>query len=42
MMMNDDDDNSDSHVYGAVVMTKIIARVHPVHLINVDLAPGGC
>ena len=30
--------NSNSHdnVYGAVIMTKVIARVHPVHLINVD------
>jgi len=23
-------------VYGAVIMTKVIARVHPVHLMNVD------
>jgi len=30
--------NNDSHdnVYGAVIMTKVIARVHPVHLMNVD------
>jgi len=28
-------------VYGAVIMTKVIARVHPVHLMNVDWAPGG-
>jgi len=30
--------NSNSHdnVYGAVIMTKVIARVHPVHLMNVD------
>ena len=27
-------------VYGAVIMTKVIARVHPVHLMNVDWAPG--
>ena len=27
--------------YGAVIMTKVIARVHPVHLMNVDWAPGG-
>ena len=28
---------------GAVIMTKVglIARVHPVHLINIDWAPGG-
>jgi len=23
-------------VYGAVILTKVIARVHPVHLMNVD------
>jgi len=23
-------------VYGAVIMTEVIARVHPVHLMNVD------
>jgi len=23
-------------VYGAVIMTKVIARVHPVHLMNAD------
>jgi len=30
--------NSNDHdnVYGAVIMTKVIARVHPVHLRNVD------
>ena len=28
--------NSHDNVYGAVIMTKVIARVHPVHLINVD------
>ena len=30
--------NNDSHdnVYGAVIMTKVIARVHPVHLMNAD------
>ena len=28
--------NSHDNVYGAVVMTKVIARVHPVHLMNVD------
>jgi len=33
-----DNNNNNSHdnVYGAVVMTKVIARVHPVHLMNVD------
>ena len=33
--------NSHDNVYGAVIMTKVIARVHPVHLMNVDWAPGG-
>jgi len=33
--------NSHDNVYGAVIMTKVIARVHPVYLMNVDLAPGG-
>jgi len=29
--------NSNHHnVYGAVIMTKVIARVHPVHLMNAD------
>ena len=28
--------SSDDNVYGAVIMTKVIARVHPVHLMNVD------
>jgi len=35
------ENNSHDNVYGAVVMTKVIARVHPVHLMNVDWAPGG-
>ena len=35
---NDNNNNNNSHVnvYGAVIMTKVIARVHPIHLINVD------
>jgi len=28
--------NNHDNVYGAIVMTKVIARVHPVHLMNVD------
>ena len=28
--------NSHYNVYGAVIMTKVIARVHPVHLMNAD------
>jgi len=30
-----------ANVYGAVFMTKAIARVYPVHLMNADRAPGG-
>ena len=33
--------NNYNNVYGAVIMSKVIARVHPVHLMNVDWAPGG-
>jgi len=29
------------YVYGAVLMTTSTARVHPVHLMNADWAPGG-
>ena len=28
--------NIHDNVYGAVIMTKVIARVHPVHLMNAD------
>jgi len=28
--------NNHDNVYVAVIMTKVIARVHPVHLMNVD------
>jgi len=33
---NDNNNNSHDNVYGAVIMTKVIARVHPVHLMNAD------
>jgi len=33
---NNNNNNSHDNVYGAVIMTKVIARVHPVHLMNVD------
>ena len=33
---NNNNNNSNDNVYGAVIMTKVIARVHPVHLMNVD------
>jgi len=38
---NNNNSNSHDNVYGAVIMTKVIARVHLVHLMNVDWAPGG-
>ena len=28
--------NNHDNVYGAVIVTKVIARVHPVHLTNAD------
>jgi len=33
---NNNNNNSHDNVYGAVIMTKVIARAHPVHLMNVD------
>jgi len=33
---NNNNNNNYNNVYGAVIMTKVIARVHPVHLMNVD------
>jgi len=36
MMNNDDNSNNRDNVYGAVIMTEVNARVHPVHLMNVD------
>ena len=41
VLNNNNNNNSHENVYGAVSMTKVIARVHPVHLMNVDRAPGG-
>ena len=38
---NNNNNNSHDNVYGAVIMTKVIARVHAVHLMNADWAPGG-
>jgi len=35
-MSNMNNNTSHDSVYGAVIMTKVIARVHPVHLMNVD------
>jgi len=28
--------NKHDNVYGAIIMTKVIARVHPLHLMNAD------
>jgi len=33
---NNNNNNSHDNVDGAVIMTEVIARVHPVHLMNVD------
>jgi len=33
---NSNDDDHHDNVYGAIIMTKVIARVHPVHSMNVD------
>jgi len=33
---NNNNNNNYDNVYGAVIMTKVIARVHPVHLMNAD------
>jgi len=35
-MTHNNNNYSHDNVYGAVIMTKVIARVHPVHLMNVD------
>jgi len=35
-MMNLYNNNNHDNVYGAVILTKVIAKVHPVHLINED------
>ena len=33
---HDNNNNSHDNVYGADIMTKVIARVHPVHLMDAD------
>jgi len=33
---NNNNNNNHDNVYGALIMTEVIARVHPVHLMNVD------
>jgi len=39
--LSNNNNNNHDNVYGAVIVTKVIATVHPVHLMNVDWAPGG-
>ena len=36
LAIRNNNNNNHDNVYGAVFMTKVIARVHLVHLINVD------
>ena len=38
---NNNNNNNHDNVYGAVIMTKVVARIHPVRLMKVDWAPGG-
>ena len=33
---NNNNNNNHDNVHGAIIMTKVIAIVHPVHLMNVD------
>jgi len=33
---NNNNNNNHDNVYGAIIMNKVIARVHAVHLMNVD------
>ena len=33
---NNNNNNNHNKFYGAIIMTKVIGRVHPVHLMNVD------
>jgi len=37
----DDSDNTNVSVYGAIIMTMAIVRVHMVHLVNTDSVHGG-
>jgi len=34
--MHNNNNNNYDNVFGEIIMTKVIARVHPVHLMNVD------
>jgi len=35
-LKNKNNNNNHDNIYGAFIMTKVIARVHPIHLMNVD------
>ena len=35
-MFNNNNNNNHDDIYSAVVMTEVIARVHSVHLVNVE------
>jgi len=36
---HDNNNNNHENVYGAVIMTKVTARVHPVHSMSTDWVP---
>jgi len=36
VLLNNNNNNNLDDVYGAIIMTIVIARVHPVHLMNLD------
>ena len=36
LILTFNNNNKHDNVYGAVIMTKVIVRVHPVHLMTVD------
>ena len=39
--LSNNNNNNHDNVCGALIVTKVIATVHPVHLMNADWAPGG-
>ena len=41
LSVSNNNNNNYDGVYDAIIMTKVIVRVHPVHLMNADWAPGG-
>ena len=36
MELNNNNNNNHDNIYSAVIMTEVIARVHSVHLMNVE------